>query len=337
MPDNQQIIKPGASTVTVRQDLPDDVTIGREVATATAAAAAKADIEARIVAALRQPRNMDQFREDILLDCKRPRFAEIALYTKPVGRKKNAETGKWEEAFAVDFSVRFIESALQHFGNYHVISRIEYETAEQVKLVVGVIDVQRNSGFSTEAVIDKLVERKELKQGRRSRGMRENSYGDVVYLVEATKDEVRNLVGAERSKLIRDNGKRLLPRHVLDECREFIDTTLADENAKDPDSAKKKVLDRFAALGISATMLLGYLGRPVETLTAKDLADIAPLYNGLKDGEFTWADVLRTKDEPAEGEAKPLPEKPPLKERLMKPPEQAKQQQPPPPKPETEK
>ena len=316
MPENNQVIK-GGNTVTVRQDLAEEVSVGHEIAPLAAAAAAKAEIEARIVAARKWPRNIDQFRLDILQDCKRPRFAEIALYNKPVGRKKNAETGRWEEAFATDFSVRFIESALQHFGNYHVVSRIEYETAEQSKLMVSVIDVQKNSGYSTESMIDKLVERKEVKAGRKTRGMRENSYGDVVYLVEATKDETRNLVGAERSKLIRDNGKRLLPRDVLDECREMIDATLADENAKDPSSAKKKVLDRFAVLGISAIMLVDYLGRPIETLTPKDLADLAPMYNGLKEGEFSWADVMRQKDAPAEGDQQPQAKPPSLKDRVM--------------------
>jgi hypothetical protein len=320
VPDNQVTKTPKGSTVTVRQDLAEEISVGYEIAPTAAAAAAKAEIEARIIAARKWPRDIDVFREEILKDCRRPRFADIALYNKPVGRKQNPETGRWEEAFATDFSVRFIESALQHFGNVHCVSRIEWETGDQSKLVVVVVDVQRNTGYSTDAVLDKQVERKEVKKGRKTLGMRENSYGDTVYLVEATKDEFRNVMGAERSKLIRDNGKRLLPRDVLDECRELIDKTLADENAKDPDSAKKKVLDRFAALGISATMLKEYLGRPLETLTAKDLNALTPLHNGLKEGDFTWSDVMRTKEEPAEGE-KPKDASGPkqnLKDRLMK-------------------
>jgi hypothetical protein len=301
---DSQVVKPGSkgSTVTVRQDLAEEISTGYEVAPTAAAAAAKAEIEARIVAARRWPRDIDQFREEILKDCRRPRFAEIALYNKPVGKKRNPDTGRYEEAFATDVSIRFIESALQHFGNIHVVSRIEFETENHSKLVVGVIDVQRNTGYSTDAMLEKVVERKEIKQGRKALGRRENSYGDIVYLVVATKDEFRNVVGTERSKLIRDNGKRLLPRDILDECREQIDKTLADENAKDPDAAKKKVLDRFAGLGISATMLKEYLGRPLETLTAKDVAELAPLHNGLKEGDFTWADVMHSKNEAAEGE-----------------------------------
>lgn len=305
MPENTQVIKPTGSSVTVREDLAQEITVGQDMSPTAAAAAAKAEIEARIIAARKWPRDVEVFREGILKDCRRPGFAGIALYTKPVGRKRNPESGEWEAAYVVDFSVRFIESALQHFGNVHITARIGYEDVDRSLLTVQVVDVQRNVGYSTDAMLDKLIERKEVKAGRKARGMRENSYGDVVYLLEATKDEFRNIMGAERSKLLRDNGKRLIPRDILEECRALIDKTLADDNAKDPDSAKKKVLDKFFALGISAAQLKEYLGRPLETLTLNDLNELSVLHNGLKEGEFTWVDVMRTHTEPAEGEEKP--------------------------------
>lgn len=321
-----EIVKspPASSIVTVRQDLNEVIDVGQagqDVSVSAAAAAAKAEIEARIIAARKWRRDVDMFREGLLKDCRRPTFAEIALYEKPVGRKRNAATGQFEENFAVNFSIRFIENALQHWGNVHTTARITGEDAERVLLTVQVIDVERNVGYATDATIDKLVERKELKGGRRARGMRQNSYGETVYLVEATKDEIRNLIGAERSKLLRDNGQRLLPRDILDEARAQIDRVTADENAKDPDSAKKKVLDRFATLGISAAMLKKYLERPIETLTAEDLKGLASLFNGLKEGEFTWAEVLRKRAEAAEksGEAGDAPAAPQrLRDKILK-------------------
>jgi len=299
--DNTEVSKRG-STVAVREHLADEVTVGHDMAPTAAAAAAKAEIEARILAAWKRPRDVDQFREGILKDCRRPGFAEVALYRKPVGRKKNDTTGKWEMAFAIDFSVRFIESAIQHWRNTHITERIDYEDSDTLAMTVGVVDVERNVGYSFQATLDKLVERKEVKAGRKTRGMRENSYGDVVYLVEATKDEMRNVQGAERSKLLRDQGKRLLPRDILDECREQIEKTMADDAAKDPDSAKKKVLDKFAALGVSATMLKEYMGGAIEALNAKDLNELTTLYTGLKEGSYTWAEIMRIRNEPAEGE-----------------------------------
>lgn len=292
MNNNQEVARKTGGSVTVHQTgLSTDVTVGNELSPAASAAQAKAEIEARIIQAMQCPRNIDQFRLDLLHDCERPRFAEIALFEKPVGGKN-----------IVDFSIRFIEAAVRCWTNLHIVSRITSLNDDHVTLSVGVLDVQTNTSFTIEAVIDKLVERREVKKGRVAKGMRENSYGDTVYLLEANHDEVRNLIGAERSKIIRDNVKRLLPRDILDECREKIEATLADRNAKDPDSAKRKVLDKFAKLGVSAVMLQGYLGRPLETMNAKDLTDLTPLYNGLNQGEFTWADVTKTKEEPAEGD-----------------------------------
>jgi hypothetical protein len=305
---DQSIIRAGQAggTVSVRQDLGEELTANNELSTTAAAAAAKAEIEARILTAKKWRRDEDQAREDILKRCRHPSAAESFLFSKPVGRKKNAE-GQWVEDRIVDVSIRFIEMAIGYWGNVAVMSRITHDDPRKAMLRVDVIDLQRNTGYSTESVQEKVVERREIKKGRTVLGVRENSYGDTVYLVEATKDEFRNVMGSERSKLIRDSGKRLLPRDLIDEARAMIDRTLADENAKDPDAAKKKVLDRFAGLGISALMLKEYLGRPLETLTVKDLNDLAALHNGLKEGDFTWNEVMRIKNEPAEGEG----EKPP--------------------------
>jgi hypothetical protein len=317
MPDNQLLKPQTGGTVSVRHDLAEEITVGNDLSTAAAAAAAKAEIEARILTAKKWRRDEDQAREDILKRCRHPAAAESFLFSKPVGRKKDAE-GNWQEERIEDFSIRFVEMAIGYWGNLAVSSRIIYDDPRRALLRVDVVDLQRNSGYSTESMQDKVVERREIKKGRTVLGMRENSWGDPVYLVEATKDEFRNVLGTERSKLIRDNGKRLLPRDLLDEARGLIDRTLADENAKDPDAAKKKVLDRFAGLGISATMLKEYLERPVEALTAKDLTELSALYNGLKESAFTWPEVMRMKNEPAEGEEKPEgapPKK--LRDRIM--------------------
>jgi len=296
--------------VAVRQDLGEEIQVGSETAVAAAAAAAaKAEIEAKILQAKKWPRDIDVFRENILKDCRRPGFAESAWYRKPVGRKKNPTTGEWEQAYAENFSVRFIEAALVHFQNVHIVARIIREDVHSTQLAVGVGDVQNNVSYLIESTIEKLVERKEMKAGRTVIGTRENSYGDTVFLLPATKDEARNLIGAERSKLIRDQGQRLLPSDILAEARALILQTNQSETAKDPDLAKKKVLDKFAGLGISAAMLKEYLGKPLEQLTVKDLEDLTPVYQGLKDGEFTWAQLIKVNEEPAEGAPPEQPKK----------------------------
>jgi hypothetical protein len=292
------------SSMTVRDTtLANEVSVSGDMAPTAAAAAAKAEIEASYVVALRNPRDIDGFRQRILRDCRRPGFADTALYHRPVGRERDPATGEWRDAFAINFSIRFIEAALMAWKNVHTTSRITYEDQDRGLLTVKVLDLESNVAYSTDATIDKLIERKEVKKGRVARGVRENSYGDMVYLLDATKDEFRNLMGAERSKLIRDNGQRLLPRDILEEARVVIDSTVQNESAKDPDSAKKKIMDKFSSLGITPAMLKEYLdGQPVEGLTLEGLQQLGLLYNGLKEGQYTWPEVMRVKAEAAEAE-----------------------------------
>jgi hypothetical protein len=274
-----------------------------ELAPMQSAAAVRAAIETRAILAERNPRDEERFRERLLRYCKHPDFAEAAIYKRKVGRKRNAQ-GEWEDAYAENFSIRFIEAALPIYRNVYADTTIRFEDARRMIVHVEVYDSEANVGYAQDATLPKLVERRDAAD-RVVVGERMNSENKRVYIVEATRDEMRNVFGAERSKLLRDQAQKLLPFHILIEARRLIEQTNADENAKDPDAAKKKVLDRFASIGVSAEMLKVYLDRGLDTLTLKDLAELGVLHNGLREGEFTWADVMRMKDAPAEGEAAP--------------------------------
>ena len=140
-----------------------------------------------------------------------------------------------------------------------------------------------------------------------------------VFMVDATPEEFKLKVASERSKLRRDCGQLLLPRYVLDACREQIDATVADETAKDPDAARKKVLERFFSIGIDAAMLRSYMGYALDALTVKDIAELQVIFTSLRDGECTWEDVVRIKTAPAEGEEQQAGAKPadPLRDKIM--------------------
>lgn len=194
--------------IAVRQDLVQQYTIGRKFSVATAAAAGNAEIEACITRAKKWPRKRNQFAQNLVADCSRRRFTDSALYSKPVGRKKNPETGSFEDAFAVEFSVQFIEATFQHFKNVDSDASIEFETETQTKLVVAVFDLLNTLRYKSEALIDKLIERRELKGRPGPPALRESSFPYQVYPVAATVQETRNLAGAEKSKVFRDRVKK---------------------------------------------------------------------------------------------------------------------------------
>jgi hypothetical protein len=298
-----------AGAVAVREGFGTDEVLSQGDMGSSSAVAAAKEIEVRAILAERHPRKLEPFRQGLLHYCKHPDFAETAIYRKPVGGGKIAE----------GFSIRFIEAALTLYHNVYISTRITYEDAERLLISVEVFDLESNLTYGQDAVLPKLVERRESKD-RRVVGNRINTEGKQVFIVEATKDEMRNVMGAERSKLIRDQGQKLLPFHILVEARRLIDETNATENAKDPDAAKKKILDRFASLGVTAEMLTAYIDRPLDGLTANDVSELAVLFNGLKDGDIAWADVMRIKQQPAEGEPAPAPEakRSTLKEKILK-------------------
>src|SRR3990170_723887 len=97
----------GSTAVAERNATAVQVPRGGETASTAVAAQAKAMIESRYVMAMRNPRNMDQVRQDLLKECRRPSFAhnKSALYHKPIGKGVEG------------LGIRFVEVALRCMRN----------------------------------------------------------------------------------------------------------------------------------------------------------------------------------------------------------------------------
>ena len=89
------------------------------------AAQVQAGVSARYTLAMRRPRDLDRVRLDLLKDCQRPRFAQVARYAKPVGGKKMEGP-----------SIRFVEAALRHFRNVLPESMVIFDDERDRKSVV---------------------------------------------------------------------------------------------------------------------------------------------------------------------------------------------------------
>lgn len=262
------------------------------MATAAMAAKAKATVEARYVIAL-QPQNRRQFdvvRQSILSACKRSEFAESARYKKPVG-------GGTIEGF----SIRFAEEAIKAMKNISVESTTIYEDDSIRTVQINVTDLENNICYGKEISVAKTVERKSLKTGQVPISKRENSNGQITYLVEATEDEIANKIASAESKIIRNCGLRLVPSDILEEAEQEILRTLETGGA-DPKAAIKKLSDAFAMFNVSVSELAKYLGHPLETTSPKEIADLRAIYTTIKDGTSSWADY---QSEPSEKATKP--------------------------------
>ena len=279
---------------------------------AAEASKALAYTKARISLAQMVPRDWDKFRQRATTHARRTVTAAAALYHRPVGRERNPVTGNWEEKIAVDFTVGFVHTLLQEWRHVDVVRDITWINEEYVKVEGGVWDLASNNRFTQAMLVPRTVERRDPGD-REVRSERLNSKEQRVYSVYATPAELRSSIGAELSKLVRDNGKRCLPHEILLELRAIVEATIKQEIVQDPDAARKRIFDSFAEIGITAEML-AQLVTITGRITEAHLADLRLVYNTLKEGTQTWAEIVAAR-QPKEPE--PAPPKQTAKERVM--------------------
>lgn len=286
--------------MTLRQDATggQELAVSGEMNQAQIVAEARARIEAEHILAKRFPRDLDLARTKLLADCRRPRFAEKARYRKPQGRKKN-DDGRWEQNFIEGPSIRFVESAIRAMGNLTQEARTVYDDLDRRKILVIIRDLESNAAMSAEIVVDKTVERRDAK-GRDVVASRLNSYGDTVYVVRATEDELTAKQAALVSKAIRTVGLRLIPADLVEESMDMVIETQRRADASDPDAARKKLVDAFVSIGVKPDALKAYLGHDIGSSSPAEMQDLRAIYAGISTGETTWKEVIASQQEPDE-------------------------------------
>jgi hypothetical protein len=309
---NGGALVPTQGGVTVRDEFGGrQVQTSAETAIAAVAARERAKIEAMYLMAERHPRNWDTVRVRLMSHCERPGFAEIARYKKPAGKKQI--NGQWVDSFAEGLSARFAEIARQEMGNTSVESNVVYED-DLIRIIrAAVIDLERNNNDAREVTIAKAVEKRGKKnqktgewappEGREVLSQRINSYGEPVFLVKATDDEIRNKQNSEISKAQRDESLRLVPKDIRDDCEAQILATLHDPKKVDPTAARKKVIDGFAKISVFPEDLVNYVGCSLDRISPSQLDELRGLWTAINDGDTTFQEALKARyAEPESGD-----------------------------------
>jgi hypothetical protein len=263
--------------------------ITRDSETAAASSAAIAEIQAQYAVAFRNPRHYDTVRRRILDACARPGFQAAARYAKPVG------TGKVE-----GWSVRAAEEFLRDMGNVRINTVTTFESESERKIRITATDMESNATFGRELTLQKTVERKgEKVVAERPQDIissRVNSYGDKVYIVRATEDELLQKESAAVSKVVRNEGLRLIPGDLLEEALACI------KGGKDAGRAvlaateeAHKVIDAFALRGIAVREIESYIGVPVKQFTVADLIDLREIFAAMRDEGARWSEYMEAK------------------------------------------
>ena len=271
-----------------------------ETAIAAVEAEARASIQAALFVAERRPRDLDIVRDDILGECARPRFAEVARYSIPRGG------GRIE-----GWTIRFAEAVIRAMRNVVVDSRVLYDDDNERLCAVRVWDIESGASYGRQIMVPKTIERRHLPDGVVPISSRVNSTGQTVYLLPSTDDDLQMRQGAAISKAIRTEGLRIVPGWLLDECADAVEATRRGTITADPDGERRKIIDAFKGQGVKATQLKQYIGHDMATLTLDEIVELRDLYQAIADGVMSFATALREKTQTrtttngGEGETRP--------------------------------
>ena len=249
-----------------------------ETATSLLAAKAEAEAKARYAIAVARPRDEDAARQRILKACARPRFADAARYTKPLGGGKSA----------IGLSVRFAEEAARLWGNIHQDTYVLVDDEEKLVLHCVVTDLETNTSAGAPMIVPKYVERRQPRDGDEVLGVRQNSTGKQVYKIRANEDALLTKINALAAKLRRGLILQVLPADLKEEAMDFCAETVRRGDAKDPDAARKVMMDKFYGIGVPADELKRFVGKPLEQLQPAEVDHLRQVYAAISQGEATW-------------------------------------------------
>lgn len=260
-----------------------------ELAAVAVAEAARARVESAYVMAMKNPRHEETARTKIMASCRNPGFAIKAKFRKPVGGEMI--NGRWEPKFVVGPSIRFAEEMLRCWKNVLVQQTSIYD--DHLKRIVAITtqDLESNTTYSKEIFLEKTVERSSAKD-REVVGQRMNSQNRAVYIVRSTEDELNIKESALASKVIRNNGLRLIPQHIQDEAMAIVDAVIRDKAAKNPEAERREILDGFAKKGIAPLDIERYMGGPSAQFSTDDLLRLREMLTSIEDGHSTWQEFI---------------------------------------------
>lgn len=240
---------------------------------------AQAEVLTRVHMAMLVPRDWQAVLGVLLNDCADPEFAAEAVYnrggTPPV-------TG---------LSIRFAERALQVMRNMSVDTAPEQEDEFSALFRTTVVDMESNTPASETFRVSKVTYKREvtdedfvIEERTDTRGTR--------YTVECGDEEFAARLGNMRSRIKRNLINGFLPAGVRAACLARCQEVIADQTAKDPQAAAKKLVQEFLAIGIEPSDLKEYLGKSVQSAAESDLVALRGVLTTLREGQYSWDQLL---------------------------------------------
>jgi len=233
-----------------------------ELATSSQAAMAKHDIEAAMIVAQRFHRNEDEAYGRLMQSCKRPSFAQMALYSFPRGRTQI--TGP---------SIKMAIEMGRIWKHIRWGVDILHDDEETRTIRAWAWDMQENVKVTADDTFKKLIYRK---QGG---------------WIKPDERDLRELHNRRGSLAVRNCLLQLMPPDFIDEAKRQVRQTVEQGIAgDDPDRVRKAIIRAFATVGVTVDDLEHYLGHALAKSTPAEIADLRGVYKALADGHATWSE-----------------------------------------------
>lgn len=215
------------------------------------------EVKGKMILARQFPRDTNRSLENVLLECKRPRLAEVAQYEYPKG-----------DTVVKGPSIRLVEVLARHWGNIDSgVSEIDtYDDHTVVKAYAW--DLETN-------VSDEKVFAVQHKRSTKRGSYKLTDERDIYEMV-ANKAARR-----KRSCLL-----AVMPGWYVDAALEACEETLRNSvtNGKTIEEVREAVVTAFAEFGVSPDNIAAKLSRPIDKLDPNDIVKLRHLYAAIKDG-----------------------------------------------------
>lgn len=245
--ENQSLATQPQNNLTTKSD------VGAALATRQAQ-----EVQAAVVMAKRFPRDWVDVESKLIMSCKRPKLAEIAVYEYPRGGTK--VTGP---------SIRLAEAAAQAMGNidfgWTEIQRLEDESICTAYAWDIENNIRRTTTFSVPHYRDTRQGKKRLSDDR----------------------DIYEMCANQASRRMRGCILQVVPGDLVDLAISECEKTLKANLGTVQEQAEKwgKLFEKEYA--VKPESIVKYLGSRPETWTQNDIFRLRKLYNALKDNMTT--------------------------------------------------
>lgn len=243
-----------------------------ELATASAEAAQKYQMEARVILAKRFPRDEFAVYEAMLKTCKSRTFAERAAYSFPRGSSKIEGP-----------SINLARGLARLWGNLRYGLEVIHDSDESRTIRAVAWDLESNAEVSAEDTFKKVILRK-----------------DKGWVVPDERD-LRELTNRRGAILTRNCILQLLPNELVEdalaECRNSI-----KKNAKGKNRGEtvKGIVAAFDGIGVSVEQLEAYLDCKLADIDEDQIADLRGVFQSISDGNSKKAEYFSKRKPAAE-------------------------------------